>query len=126
MKTIILIISGLFSIFNAYGQADPLKPKTEPKLDFRLDTAFSLFQHKMDQQSPGNPFADFGIKDLEQELNIQRRDDPRDRVFPGASKYYAINPVRSYSYENKFIIKPDTTNKYYLIIVNPFDTLVKK
>jgi hypothetical protein len=126
MKTFVLIISGLFSIFNAYGQADALNPFIKPKFDFKLDTTFSLFQYKMEQQSPGNPLADLRIKDFKQELNIQRPEDPRDRVFPGASKYYAINPVRSYSYEDKFIIKPDTTNKYYLIIVNPLDTLAKK
>ena len=39
--------------------------------------------------------------------------------YPGSSKFYAKSYIKPYPYEKSFIIKPDTTVKYYLIIKDP-------
>jgi hypothetical protein len=45
--------------------------------------------------------------------------------FPGSSRYYAQRPelVPSYSH---FIVKPDTSSKYFLIIKNPLTNKISK
>ena len=39
--------------------------------------------------------------------------------YPGSSRFYAKSYIKPYPYEKSFIIKPDTTVKYYLIIKDP-------
>ena len=45
----------------------------------------------------------------------------QDEQYPGASRFYAIRPnLRNYMYTRKsFLIKPDRSAKYYLIIKDP-------
>lgn len=46
--------------------------------------------------------------------------------FPGASKYFARMPnLIYYPYEKSFVIKPDTTVKQYLIIIDPTQHLAR-
>lgn len=74
-----------------------------------------------------NPLPDFNMKDFRpRNAIVPENYDPRDRVFPGASRYYAISPFPGGSYSDHFILKPDTKNKYYLIIINPLDSLLRK
>jgi hypothetical protein len=47
--------------------------------------------------------------------------------FPGASRFYAINPnLLSSPYIKSFILKPDTAIRSYLIIIDPFQNLISK
>ena len=42
------------------------------------------------------------------------------KMFPGSSVFYGKKRfLHPYSYEKSFIVRPDTTVKYYLIIKNP-------
>jgi hypothetical protein len=47
--------------------------------------------------------------------------------FPGASRFYAKNPnLLSSPYEKSFILKPDTSIKSYLIIIDPVPHAIRK
>ena len=47
--------------------------------------------------------------------------------FPGASKYFARRPnLIDSPYEKSFILKPDTTVKHYLIIIDPTPQMTRK
>jgi hypothetical protein len=48
-------------------------------------------------------------------------------LFPGSSKYYAINPsILSSPYSTFFITKPDTSVKHFLIVQDPLKNTVTK
>jgi len=43
-----------------------------------------------------------------------------EEMYPGSSVFYAKKPLpHPYGYEKSFILKPDTSVKYYLIIKDP-------
>lgn len=64
-------------------------------------------------------------KDFQQ--NNRRPHSPGAEEYPGSSRYYAprISPY-PFSYEESFIIKPDTTAKYYLIIKDPLQKTIRR
>lgn len=53
------------------------------------------------------------------EINkLQKKGEDRSLSFPGASRHYAkFNFDNLYSYSDSFILKPDTSKKYYLLII---------
>ena len=127
MKALILItISVLWFQFTVSAQADHFKTNIK---DHPVDTTFSLFNRNgLTIDKKNNPLFDLEKKHFIFESKIDRKfNDPRDLIFPGASKYYAIRSnSNSFPNEEPFVIKPDTKDKLYLIIKNPFDTLTKK
>jgi hypothetical protein len=64
-------------------------------------------------------------KDFEQ--NNQRPHSRGAEEYPGSSRYYAqkISPY-PFSYGESFIIKPDTSAKYYLIIKDPLQKTIRR
>jgi hypothetical protein len=126
MKALILIaVSVLWLQFNASAQADHFKSNFNGN---RGDTAFSIFnRHGLTIEKKNNPLFDLEKKHFIIENKMVRRiKDTRDLIFPGASKYYAIGSTTLFPYNESFVIKPDTKDKLFLIIKNPFDTVTIK
>jgi hypothetical protein len=126
MKALILsVILIILFKFAVSGQTDHFKPNIK---DHQIDTNFSLFnRHGLTIDKKNNPIFDLEKKNFIIESKTDRRyNDPRDLIFPGASKYYRIRSnSSSFPNEKSFAIKPDTKDKLFLIIKNPFDTLTK-
>ena len=85
-------------------------------------------KHSLKVQRKNNFLFDLEKKNFILSNPHQRKiRDPRDLIFPGASKYYGRGSNLSvFPYRESFAIKPDSTFKYYLIVINPFDSLLKK
>lgn len=86
--------------------------------DFKIIQKNELFGDKKRIQNP-----DLGLKHFPP-ANLKTRRYPDLKIaeeYPGSSRFYAKRPyLNFYAYEKSFIIKPDTTVKYYLIIKDPF------
>jgi hypothetical protein len=131
MKTTILLILFLFLVSqSSHGQKFNYQHKgfNEPgnrnSRFERTDTLFRLFPHPdlfhwRDHRN-SDPAKDKTFRNL-----VIARSDPSyyfDEEFPGSSKYYAKNPsLLNMPGEGKFILKPDTESKYYLLIKDPKD-----
>lgn len=122
MKTIILIVSALLSSSVILNGQD-LKKQENPPVDRELQDLLEKFDHKKGEFKAIVP--DLKKPDLLDEFNKRfNPDSTLTEQFPGASRYYAKRPVLA-PY-GKFIIEPDTSVKYYLIIVDPLRHTVTK
>ena len=108
--------SGIGSVLTPCNQADTL---------FRIPKIGDIFDsdRKFDFSLPGKSG---NLPEIPRDKNIYISNLGRfennlpDELFPGASRFYAS---RSYllrtPYSENFITRPDTRNKFFLIIINP-------
>lgn len=132
MKTTILLVFSLLIVTHSlHGQKFSYKNSSIMKsrqFTARLsgsgntDTILKLFPnldlfHKRNNRN-SDLFHDKSLEDF-----VIVRSYPSFAIaeeFPGASKYYAINPSLGHMPgEEKFILKPNTDSKYYLLIKDP-------
>jgi hypothetical protein len=121
MKRIVIMFSMMIFSISLFSQNALDKSKSNDIL--KIDTGFT-WHYNLPPLShlPNYSIHSFPIK-VEK---IRKSQDPRDLIFPGASKYYAIWPVERSAYDKSFVIKPDTTDKYFLIVKNPLQSIIKK
>jgi hypothetical protein len=138
MKTTILtVFSGLMITLTLAGQTN--KSKYQFK-EMKADTALSNSISDYSQTSVNKKTDLFSKKKSDQNFNLGQKRYPPDRKinrphadsllaeeYPGSSRYYAKWPFKTPpTYEKSFIIKPDTSVKYYLIIKDPINHTVTK
>ena len=141
MKTTILLMVSLFlfsgSIFGQNGKFSFLDRNIKKDLNIanrlsnfsQIDTTFKLipnqdlFHKRNSQRLDLNPDMiiqhQFGINHSQSYAYAEE--------YPGSSIYYAKRPLLLQMPNEKFfIIKPDTTAKYYLIIKDPISHMIIK
>jgi hypothetical protein len=132
MKTIasMIVIGSIFS-FNLSGQIhkNPDLPGYQKKDSMCItfpadDPEYGHLKKKFNL--PDNILINPDLDIKQKRFNIEspaRRsysDKLRAEKFPGADIFYAKRPYLNRPSDRSFIIKPDTTAKYYLIIKDPF------
>jgi hypothetical protein len=141
MKTTILLMVSLFLFSgNILGQNDKfsfLEKNIKKDLNIannlsnfrQIDTTFKLIpNHDLFHKGNSQRF------DLNPDMIIQHRLEiypsrsyAYTEEYPGSSIYYAKRPsLLQVPNEKFFIIKPDTTAKYYLIIKDPLSHMIIK
>lgn len=121
MKTIILILSAfLFSSLFLEAQDITQKKSFWDSTEFR-----DLIKKFNDKNQDLKVFPEQKNRDLFSEyLKRFNSDSALTEQYPGASRYYAKRPV--FSPYGKFIVEPDTSVKYYLIIKDPLRNTVSR
>lgn len=110
MKKIVFLMMPVFlCCFTLTAQNNLQKPGS----DHNIYATYFTPQHKNVRSIPDS------VNICRVEINkLQKKGEDRSLSFPGASKHYAkFNFDHLYSYADSFILKPDTTKKYYLIII---------
>jgi hypothetical protein len=134
MKAIVFLSFSLFFIFGTLtGQTEKFKdpdgltykhiepfPKPDlPQLgkpDFNMHRNYEL----PPLIAPDGISKFHNYYSLNHDSIVVQSESPLYDEFPGASVYYAKKPdFNSGQYDNYFIIKPETTVKYYLIVKDP-------
>jgi hypothetical protein len=141
MKTTIFLMFSLFLFTNSirgqngkFGFLD-----RDVKKDFniannlsdfrRIDTTFKLIPNDDLLHKRNSQRFDLNPDKIDQEhLEINHsRSYACAEEYPGSSIYYAKRPsLLQMPNEKFFIIKPDTTEKYYLIIKDPLSHMITK
>ncbi len=118
IQLIILVL--LFpAILNAQQEARK-SISNEPVIDSVTSSGISKNMHPDKKHTLPE---DFTIRTLSDKfLKSGKIKDSLDLIYPGASKYYARRPYLI-AKNDPFVIKPDTINKYYLIVKNPLKDL---
>jgi hypothetical protein len=130
--TILLMFSFIFITGSLFGQKDTIiYIDSDNKHFFPITNPNSPRFKKPSLKSPNKPYSptmrNLDRFELYQDSSSIKYDTIRlsteysvSKKFPGASRFYAKRPdlVSSHN-EKSFIIKPDTTIKYYLIIMDP-------
>lgn len=127
MKTIILFVFSLILISAAArSQHNPDYKSNEKELRdlfekyYRQDTGL---RPAPEMKIPSNP----ELFDRQFALRAPDEDSILTRQYPGASKYYAKSKIYADPFHEKsFVIKPDTSAKYYLIIMDPLRNIITK
>lgn len=113
MKTTILVLSALLFTSLLLAQDKTEKPKPGDSIAFP-----DLLKKFNDKEQELKVFPEQKNRDLLTEYLRKFDTDPTlTEQYPGASRYYAKRPV--FAPYGKFIIEPDTSVKYYLIIKDP-------
>lgn len=121
MKTIILVLSALLSC-SLLMKGQDITEKKNPADSVEFQDLLKKFN---DRNAELKVFPEQKNRDLISEyLKKFNKDSSLTEQYPGASRYYAKRPV--YSPYGKFIIEPDTSVKYYLIIIDPLRNTVTK
>jgi len=130
MKTIILVVFSALTIsVTLSGQPDLYKyqfknPLADNILSIDISGSslinrYSDISQKIDLSGYNNQHPDLGLKQFPR-VYRHYPDSAGVEEFPGSSRFYAKWPRKNfYSYEKSFIMEPDTTVKYYLIIRDP-------
>lgn len=121
MKTIILVLSALLST-SLLLEAQDLNEKLNPGDSIEFQDLIKKFNDKNLELKvfPGNKNRDL----LSEYIKKFDTDSELKEQYPGASRYYAKIPV--FSPYGNFIIEPDTTVKYFLIIKDPLRNTVSR
>jgi len=138
MKTIILLALSVFifpvtltgqtskfEILSEYRKPGSLYSKQSPdnQLSINSDINSDLFNERIYE-------PDFILKQKRFSIEspvIKSTDKTLlAEIYPGSDRFYAKRPYMASPYEKSFIIKPDTTVKYYLIIKDPVSKRITK
>lgn len=118
MKTIILVLSALLFSLLLNGQENIEKKYTWDSIEFH-----ELLKKFNDKEQELKVSPEQKNRDLLTEYLRKFDTDPTlTEQYPGASRYYAKRPV--FAPYGKFIIEPDTSVKYYLIIKDPLRNII--
>jgi len=134
MKPLLLIILSILVFhINATGQfyffkSNPLKIDTTLSNRGKIDHPDIRLNNDLKDRFNSNSTSELNTNQFRFASKIpQKFTDPRDQIFPGASRYYAKRPnLIAPLYLEHFAIKPDSSVKYYLIIKDTFDKLTLK
>jgi hypothetical protein len=136
MKTAILLVFSFFLFtLSLHGQKFSYKSNSlikDSKLTnnysgfSKTDTTLKLFPNLDLFHRRNNRNFDLHHDKAFEDFVIVKGDPPYafPEEFPGSSKYYAKSPsLLQAAGENHFIVKPDTSSKYYLMIIDPEGSL---
>lgn len=119
MKTIILFV---ISILCSASILQSQVPEKKDTLSSEMQELLKKFKHgdREFRLVPNEKNRDM-INEFNKRFN---NDSTLTEHYPGASRYYAKRPV--YAPYGNFILEPDTSVKYYLIIKDPLRNTVRK
>jgi hypothetical protein len=138
MKTKVLIVFfGVVISINLTGQIDNNPNLFEDRKNDSLriapypdDNTYNKLYKKFDLPDNIIINPDQEIRKKYYSAEIPSVNSYRDKLltekYPGSDIYYARRPYWTMPYEKSFIIKPDSTVKYYLIIKDPVSNMINK